>query len=198
VALLYIAVNIFYVYAVPPADMAGVISIGGLAARNLFGPALETALSVLISFALFSSLSAYIILGPRVYYSMARDGIFFRSVAAVNSRTGAPSRSVVLQGAIAGVMVLFGTFDQLLTYMGFSLGIFPLLAVLGVFKLRREGRTVVKMPGYPVAPALYLLFGTLILVLAFLQRPLESSIALGTVAIGVPVYFFFRRQSRRG
>jgi APA family basic amino acid/polyamine antiporter len=197
VALLYIAVNVFYVYAVAPAEMAGVISIGGLAARNLFGPALETALSVLISFALFSSLSAYIILGPRVYYSMAKDGIFFRSIAAVNGRSGAPSRSIVLQGAIAAVMVLFGTFDQLLTYMGFSLGIFPLLAVVGVFKLRREGRTVVKMPGYPVTPALYLLFGTLILVLAFLQRPLESSIALGTVAVGVPVYLFFKRQSRR-
>jgi APA family basic amino acid/polyamine antiporter len=128
---------------------------------------------------------------------MAKDGIFFRSIAAVNGRSGAPSRSIVLQGAIAAVMVLFGTFDQLLTYMGFSLGIFPLLAVVGVFKLRREGRTVVKMPGYPVTPALYLLFGTLILVLAFLQRPLESSIALGTVAVGVPVYLFFKRQSRR-
>jgi len=197
VALLYVAVNIFYVYAVPPAEMAGVISIGGLAARNLFGPALETGLSVLISFALFSSLSAYIILGPRVYYSMAKDGIFFRSIATVNGRSGAPSRSIALQGAIAAVMVLFGTFDQLLTYMGFSLGLFPLLAVLGVFKLRREGRTVVKMPGYPVTPALYLLFGTLILVLAFLQRPLESSIALATVAVGVPVYFFFKSQSRR-
>ena len=72
-------------------------------------------------------------------------------------------------------MVLFGTFEQLLTYMGFSLGIFPLLAVLGVFKLRRSGRSAVKLPGYPVASAIYILIGATILVLAFLERPSNRS-----------------------
>jgi APA family basic amino acid/polyamine antiporter len=192
VIVLYVALNLFYIYGVPPADMAGVISIGGLAAGNLFGKPAETVLSVLISFALFSSLSAFIILGPRVYYSMARDRVFFKSLAAVNPRFGVPSRSIVLQGAIASVLVLFGTFDQLLTYMGFSLGIFPILAVIGVFKLRRAGLSVVRMPGYPVAPAIYILAGTLILFLAFLQRPVESSIAIGTVLAGIPIYAVFR------
>jgi APA family basic amino acid/polyamine antiporter len=194
VIVLYAALNLFYVYAVPPAQMEGVISIGGLAAGNLFGKSAETVLSVLISFALFSSLSAFIILGPRVYYSMARDGVFFKSLAKVNPRFGVPSRSIVLQGLIASILVLFGTFDQLLTYMGFSLGIFPILAVIGVFKLRRSGLSVVKIPGYPVAPAVYVIAGTAILVLAFLRRPVESSIALGTVAVGIPIYLVFRRK----
>jgi APA family basic amino acid/polyamine antiporter len=95
-------------------------------------------------------------------------------------------------------MVLFGTFDQLLTYMGFSLGIFPLLAVLGVFKLRRTGRSAVKLPGYPVASAVYLLVGSAILVLAFLQRPKESLIALATALVGVPIYYFFKRSAGKG
>jgi APA family basic amino acid/polyamine antiporter len=194
VIVLYAALNLFYIYAVPPAEMEGVISIGGLAVGNLFGKSAETVLSVLISFALFSSLSAFIILGPRVYYSMAKDGVFFRSLAKVNPRFGVPSRSIVLQGLIASVLVLFGTFDQLLTYMGFSLGIFPILAVIGVFKLRRSGLSVVKIPGYPVAPAAYILAGTAILALAFLQRPAESSIALGTVAVGIPIYLVFKRK----
>ena len=195
VALLYFGMNAFYVYAVPPADMEGVISIGGLAAGNLFGRSAETVLSVFISFALFSSLSAYLILGPRVYYSMARDGIFFKTVARVDPKHGVPSRAIVLQGAIAVVMALFGTFDQLLTYMGFSLGIFPLLAVLGVFKLRRSGQSVVKMPGFPVASLFYILMGVMILVLAFLQRPVESSIAIATALAGIPVYFLFKRTA---
>jgi APA family basic amino acid/polyamine antiporter len=194
VIVLYAALNLFYIYAVPPADMEGVISIGGLAVGNLFGKSAETILSVLISFALFSSLSAFIILGPRVYYSMAHDGVFFKSLAKVNPRFGVPSRSIVLQGLIAAMLVLFGTFDQLLTYMGFSLGIFPILAVIGVFILRRSGLSIVKIPGYPVAPAVYIIAGTAILVLAFLQRPVESSIALGTVAVGVPIYFVFKRK----
>jgi APA family basic amino acid/polyamine antiporter len=198
VMLLYIALNLFYIYAIPPAQMEGVISVGGLAAGNLFGKSAETVLSVLISFALFSSLSAYLILGPRVYYSMARDGIFFKSIAFVDPKCCVPTRSIVLQGAIASVMVLFGTFEQLLTYMGFSLGIFPLLAVLGVFKLRRTGRSAVKLPGYPVASAVYILIGATILVLAFLERPVESLVAVATALGGIPVYFFFKRSARKG
>jgi APA family basic amino acid/polyamine antiporter len=196
VVVLYLALNLFYIYAVPPAGMEGVISIGGLAAGNLFGKSAEAIISVLISFALFSSLSAFIILGPRVYYSMARDGVFFKSLAKVNPRFCVPSRAIVLQGMIAAVMVLFGTFDQLLTYMGFSLGIFPILAVLGVFKLRKSGRSVIKLPGYPVVPAVYILAGVTILVLSFLQRPKESSIAIATVLIGVPIYFVFKKKYR--
>jgi len=194
VVVLYVALNLFYIYAVPPAGMEGVISIGGLAAGNLFGKSAETVLSVFISFALFSSLSAFIILGPRVYYSMAKDGVFFKSLAKVNPRFCVPSRAIILQGLIAAVLVLFGTFDQLLTYMGFSLGIFPILAVLGVFKLRRTGRSVVKLPGYPVVPAIYILAGVSILTLSFLQRPKESSIAIATVLIGVPIYLIFKKK----
>jgi len=197
VMLLYIALNLFYIYAIPPAQMEGVISVGGLAAGNLFGKSAETVLSVLISFALFSSLSAYLILGPRVYYSMARDGIFFKSIAYVDPKCAVPTRSIVLQGGIASIMVLFGTFEQLLTYMGFSLGIFPLLAVLGVFKLRRTGRSAVKLPGYPVASAVYILIGATILGLAFLERPVESLVAVATALAGIPVYFFFKRSARK-
>lgn len=195
VMILYIALNLFYIYAIPPAQMEGVISVGGLAAGNLFGKSAETVLSVLISFALFSSLSAYLILGPRVYYSMARDGIFFKSIAYVDPKCSVPTRSIVLQGAIASVMVLFGTFEQLLTYMGFSLGIFPLVAVLGVFKLRRTGRSAVKLPGYPVASAVYILVGATILVLSFLERPAESLAAVATALAGIPVYYFFKRSA---
>ena len=197
VALLYFALNLFYIYAISPAQMEGVISIAGLASGNLFGPSAETVLSLLISFALFSSLSAYLILGPRVYYSMARDGIFFKSIAYVDPKCAVPTRSIILQGAIAAVMVLFGTFDQLLTYMGFSLGIFPLLAVLGVFKLRRTGRSAVKLPGFPVAPAVYILIGASILVLSFLERPVESLVAIATALAGIPVYLFFRRSATK-
>ena len=161
VILLYAGLNIFYLYAISPAQMSGVISVGGLAAGNVFGPSFEGVLSVLIAFALFSSLSAFIILGPRVYYSMARDGYFFRSVAKIHPVFGAPSRSVILQGLISMAIVVSGSFDQILTYMGFSLGIFPIFAVLGVFKLRKQGKSPRKMPGFPVAPAVFVLTGVL-------------------------------------
>ncbi len=193
VLFIYLLLNVFYIYALPPAEMGGVISIAGLAAGRIFGNSFESILSLLIAFALFSSLSAYIILGPRVYYAMARDRCFFPFASSVDPRFKVPSKSIFLQGAIAAVLVLFGTFDQILTYMGFSLGIFPILAVIGVFKLRRRGIEGYKLPGYPFVPLVYILSGAAILVLGYFERPVESSIALGMALVGIPVYLVFRR-----
>lgn len=200
VVALYLFLNITFVYALSPDEMSGVISIGGLAMGNLFGRSMETVASVLISFALFSSLSAFIILGPRVYYAMARDGHFFQAIAHVHPTFNVPSRAVALQGSFALLMVVSGTFDQILTFMGFALGIFPLFAVFGVFRLRNQGSGNKVSPLASLAPVFYLCAGASILVLAYFERPLESTIALVTVLAGIPLFFYFnkRRNSRDG
>src|SRR4030067_1400373 len=197
VLALYLLLNVFFVYAVPPDKMTGVISIGALAVGNLFGPSFELILSVLIAVALFSSLSAFIILGPRVYYAMACDRCFFPFAASVHPRFKVPARSLLLQGMIAALLVMFGTFDQILTYMGFSLGLFPILSVIGVFKLRRKGTSTYRMPGFPVVPLVYVLTGGAILVLGFIERPAESSIALGMALIGIPFFFIFKKTGQK-
>ncbi len=194
VMLLYICLNIVFVYAMPPEEMKGVISIGGLAAGKLFGTSVEGIFSLLISFALFSSLSAFIILGPRIYYAMAKDRLFFEGIGHVHPRFKVPTRAIVMQSAISAVMVLSGTFDQILTVMGFGLGIFPLFAVAGVFRLKPSAATNGMFSGYPWAPLIYLATGVCILLLAFFQRPIESSIAILSVLTGVPVYIYFKRK----
>jgi len=195
VILLYLLLNIFYVYAVAPENMKGVISIGGLAAENMFGKSIGGIFSLFISFALFSSLSAFIILGPRVYYSMAKDGYFFKFVSTIHPIYKTPSKAIMLQCLIAVVIVLSGTFDQILTYMGFSLGIFPILAILGVLKLRKQGKSIFKYPGYIIAPFIYIIAGVAILALSFFERPVESSIAIFTVIAGIPAYIIFRKNN---
>lgn len=196
VMFLYIGLNVLYVYGINPEQMKGVISVGGLAMGNLFGKSAEILFSILIAFALFSSLSAFIIIGPRVYYSMAKDGLFFRAAAKIHPKFGVPSNSIVLQCIIAIVLTLSGSFEQVLTYMGFALGIFPVLTVIGSFKLRKEKNELVKMPGFPFVQIIYIAAGVMILVLSFLERPAESSIALGVVAIGIPAYFLFKKYSK--
>jgi len=197
VMFLYFCLNTIYVYAVTPEDMKGVISIGGLAMGNMFGGSMDTLFSLFISFALFSSLSAFIILGPRVYYSMAKDGCFFKFAAEVHPVFNIPSKAIILQSIISIVMVLSGTFDQILTYMGFSLGIFPILAVIGVFKLRHSKKSKYILPGYPFVPIIYVVSGSLILFLAFFERPIESSIAILTVFVGIPLFFIFKKRRFR-
>jgi basic amino acid/polyamine antiporter, APA family len=191
VMIIYFLLNIFFVYAVSPADMQGVVSIGGLAVGNAFGSRADTVVSLLISFALFSSLSAYLILGPRVYYAMSKDGFFFKSISKVATKSKVPVRAILLQAALSLVMVVSGTFDQILTYMGFALGIFPILAVLGVFRLRKRSKDHLRMPGFPVAQIVFLLASGGMLLLSFFERPVESGIALGTVLIGFPAYWYF-------
>jgi APA family basic amino acid/polyamine antiporter len=195
VILLYLGINILYVYGIKPDEMKGVISVGGLAMGNLFGKPAEVLFSILISFALFSSLSAFIIIGPRVYYSMAKDGLFFKSVARIHKKFHVPSNSILLQCLIAVILALSGTFEQVLTYMGFALGIFPLLTILGVWKLRRSNPSAPRLRGFPVTQIIYITTGVLILVLSYMERPVESSIAILTVLIGIPAYYLFKKRS---
>jgi APA family basic amino acid/polyamine antiporter len=197
VLLLYLSLNLLFVYAIPPREMHGVIAIGGLAASHLFGGAADRVVSAMIAFALLSAVSALIILGPRVYYAMARGGHFFRFAGEVHPETRVPSRSIVLQCAVAAVMVLSGSFDQILTYMGFCLGIFPIVVVLGVFKARRSMVGGYRMPGFPIPPLVFALASVLMLTLAYSERPVESTIGLATVGLGVPFYFFFQRSGSR-
>jgi APA family basic amino acid/polyamine antiporter len=194
VIILYLGINMLYIYGINPEAMKGVISVGGLAMGNLFGKSADILFSLLIAFALFSSLSAFIIIGPRVYYSMAKDGLFFKSAGTIHPKFMVPSNSILLQCIIAVVMVLSGTFEQVLTYMGFALGIFPILAVFGVIKLRRDNPSAVRMPGYPITQIIYIATGLLILGLSYAERPVESSIAAVTVIAGIPAYYIFKKR----
>jgi APA family basic amino acid/polyamine antiporter len=197
VTLLYLLLNTLFLYAVPAPDMENVISIGGLAANRLFNRALDRFFSLFIAAILLSAISVLTIIGPRVYYAMAESGHFFRLAGRIN-RSGVPGPSILMQSGLAILFIVSGTFDQIITLLSFSLGIFPVLAVAGVFKLRIRGESVLRMPGYPVLPALFILFSCVILVLAFLERPAESSIALGIIAAGVPVYFLLRESRLKG
>jgi APA family basic amino acid/polyamine antiporter len=195
VITLYCGLNLLYVFAIAPGNMKGVISIGGLAVENLFGPSLAAFFSLMISFALFTAISAFILLGPRVYYSMARDGYFFKTFCEVHPRSKIPHKAILLQGLFSIILVVSGTFDQILTYMGFSLGIFPILTVLGVFRIKSLSQETSSWLLYGAAALLYAAICTLMLLLAYFQRPIESSIALLTVAAGVPLFFLFQKKN---
>ncbi len=196
VVVLYILLNLFFIYAIPAGQMIGEPEIGGLAAGKAFGETAETIISLLISFALFSSLSAFVILGPRVYYRMAKDGYFFKSFAEIHPKFKVPSNAIYLQSVLAILLVLSGTFEQILIYMGFSLGISPILAVAGVFILRKKNLSTLKLPGYPVAHLLFIVTGIAMLVLAYFERPEESSIAVLTALSGIPVYYWFKKKNK--
>lgn len=195
VILLYAGLNILYVYAIGPEKMKGVIAIGGLAVNELFGLTTDKAFSLFIAFALLSSISAFIMIGPRIYYSMAKNDHFFKMASSVN-KNAVPAKSILIQSLLAIIYVLSGTFDQILTFMGISLGIFPILTVFAVFKLRATGKSKYKISGYPFTQIIFLAFSTVILVTAYLNRPVESTLAFAVTLLGIPFYYLFLNRKR--
>jgi APA family basic amino acid/polyamine antiporter len=197
VMLIYVAFNLLLFFAVPAAELTGVATVGELAARRLFGDAFGRGFALLVAAGLLSSLSAYVFIGPRVYYAMARDGQFFRFAARIHPRFQTPSLSIAAQGVCATAMVLTGAFEQLFIYIGFALGIFPWLTVAAVFVLRRRepGRErPYRVWGYPLVPGFYLATSAAIMAVAFANSPKTSLIAIATVAAGVPTYYLFARK----
>lgn len=196
VTLIYLLLNTLYVYAVSGEEMKDVISIGGLAANNLFNRSMDQLFSLFIAVILLSSISSLIIIGPRVYFAMAKSGHFFQLAKKIN-RSGVPGISILFQSGLAILFVVSGTFDQIITLLSFSLGIFPIIAVLGIFKLRMNKQSVFKAPGYPIWQLVFIILSLSILVLAFLERPVESSIAILVILVGIPVYYLLKRNHTR-
>lgn len=196
VIVLYIAVNLFIFRSVPFEELRGTIPVVESAAVRAFGDWMGKGLSIMIGIALLSSLSAFLMIGPRVYFAMARDRLFFPFAARVHPRSGVPGRSILIQGGLAVLMVIIGSFEQLLIYIGFALGIFPWLAVAGVFLARRQRigeENAVRIWGYPVVPIFFLASSLVLMVVAYVNRPVESTAAVVTVAAGIPCYFLWIR-----
>ncbi len=149
VVALYLLLNVLYLYALPGEKLAGTIRTGDVAAEALFGARGAQFLTPLILVGLAGSISAMILAGPRVYFAMARDGLFPGAAARVHPRFQTPATAIAAQTLWSALLVLTGTFEQLLLYTGFAVVLFSGLAVLALFLIRRGGDRFV---GHPVAP----------------------------------------------
>ena len=136
VICLYLLLNAVFIYALPPARMSGVLEVGDVAATALFGNSVSKYLAGSIAIGILSAVSAMIVTGPRVYYAMAKDGVFFKQFGMVNSVHKTPAHSLFLQASIAAIMVLTSAFDSLLIYIGFTLSLFAMMTVVGLMVLR--------------------------------------------------------------
>ena len=171
------------------------------AAERLFGAAVAAPLAAASVVMIAASISAMVLAGPRVYYAMARDGQFFGRLARVHPRFRTPAAAIVAQSAWAGLLVLTGTFDQLVTYTGFAVVLFAGVAVTAVFVLRRRAPQAprpFRAWGYPAAPFVFAAASAMMVANAIWRDPGPSAAGLLIIAAGVPVYLFFRRRAVPG
>jgi len=193
---LYVAINGVYLYAVPVDAMQSVLRIAELASTSLFGSGASSGIVAVVAISILGSLNANVLTGPRIYYAMARDGLFFRRAGEVDPRYRTPGKSIALQALWSSALVLSGTFEQLLTYVMFAIVLFSTLMVGAVIVLRKSWPDVPRAYrtwGSPVTPLLFIVANVWILGNTLVQRPLESLSGLGIVALGVPAYLGWRR-----
>ena len=196
VTVLYLALNTLYVRVVPRSLLIGSIGVGEIAAGRLFGAWAGAVFAAVAIVIVLGSMSAMTLAGPRVYFAMARDGAFFPAAARIHHRYRTPAVAILAQAAWSAVLVLSGTFDQLLTYTGFAVILFSALAVLSLFFVRRQDgdASTYRAWGYPWTPAAFCLVGFAVVMNTTLQAPRVALAGLGVMAAGIPVYFWTRRH----
>ena len=198
VVAIYVLLNVVYLFVLPIGELAAVRgSVLDVIADKLLGARAGNVMGIVSLVSLAASISAMTIAGPRVYYAMARDGVFLPPAAEVHPRYRTPAKSIVAQSIWSGVLVLSGGADALIRYTGFAVVLFSGIAVLALFVLRsREPnmRRPFKALGYPVVPAIFTVASFLIVANAIYGDPKVSGAGIGIILAGLPVYLLFARR----
>jgi APA family basic amino acid/polyamine antiporter len=192
---IYLTANGGYVAALGAAGVAASDRVAADAMRTLFGAAPAKLVTLVILVSIFSAANGLALTGPRMYFAMARDRVFFRALGEVHPRFGTPALAVAASAAWAVVLAVTGGFEQLFTYVVFASWIFAALAAASVFALRRRRPAAprpFRVPGYPLTPALFIAAAVAIVVNTALARPVQALNGLGIVATGIPAYLVWR------
>jgi len=194
----YLMVNLSYLYALPIESMRGETRVGEAAARVFFGDAGATLAAVLILGSIVSCLNATILVGPRIAYAMAIDGLFFRSVQGVHHKYRTPHIAIWVQaGTAVALILLLRRFPSVLDYTTFAIVLATMADTAALYALRRKHphrERPYRAWGYPLLPALYLMANAGIAVAMLWGRPLECAAALAVTATALPAYAFFVRR----
>lgn len=197
VTFLYVLMNILYLYAIPESSMADLIDIGYQVLLVLWGEKTGFFFTCMILIAVLSTLNATILSGARIYYAMSQEGKFFPAIGTLHSRFGTPARAIWLQFSWTVLLILSGSFNQLLTYTVFIMVCFGFLSGISLFLLRRKEShkpDAYSVWGYPFTPLLYIIMTLWIMINTLQDQPRETLLGLLLVLLGIPFYLYFQKK----
>jgi APA family basic amino acid/polyamine antiporter len=202
VTLVYFLMNVVYILALPVEKMRGVARVGELASSQLFGAEATDVISAAIMISIFGCLSATILYGPRVYFAIAEDGLFFRSMTYIHPRYRVPSKALTGQAIWSCLLCLSGTYQALYEFVVFALVIFFAATGLAVIVLRRkqpQTRRPYRAWGYPLLPLVFVLINVAVFFNTVTAQPRKSIIGLIILSLGIPAYFYWikRKEDKR-
>ena len=203
VIVLYVLVNVSYYYVLTPTEVASVSAVSSVAAEatsRVVGPLALSLMAGVMMLSSWGSLQTSILGTARIPFAMARDGLFFKSLARVSRKTHVPVIALVVQGIWAALLALSGTFDQLTDLAIFAFWLFYGMVTAAVFVFRRrepDAPRPYRTWGYPVVPALFVLVTIYLIIFTIKNAPLQSLFGLVIIALGLPVYWYFVRGNTR-
>jgi APA family basic amino acid/polyamine antiporter len=201
VTAIYLATNLSYMFLLTPAQMGSSPRIAADAIGTVLGPIGSKLISVAIFVSTFGVVGIYTLTAPRIYYAMAADGVFFRRFAQIHPRYHTPAFSIIAGSLWAVVLILFwGTFDKLISYVVFTDWIFFALGGASVIVLRStmpRAERPYRVPGYPLVPLFFVGTSAWFGVTTLIEKPEQAWAGLLVLGMGVPVYYFWQRRSAR-
>jgi APA family basic amino acid/polyamine antiporter len=198
--VIYVFANVGYFAALGVDGVAAGKRVASDAASAVLGPWAARALAAVILVSIFSASNGLTLTLPRVFFAMARDGLFLERLSRVHPRFGTPAAAIAATALWSGVLVLSGTFEQLLTYVVFMSWLWFALAAMAIFVYRRREPDAVRpyrTPGYPLTPVLFIASAFAIVLNTVVTRPVQSLIGVGITALGAPAYLWWRRRPAR-
>jgi APA family basic amino acid/polyamine antiporter len=196
VVLIYLGLNVLYLYALPPPELSGLlgknVGLTDVVAQRLFGDVAGTMLALLTIVSIAASISAMVLAGPRVYYAMARDGVFPAVVARVHTKFRTPAIAIVVQAVWSSILILASDLATLVSYTGFAVMLFAGVAVAAVFVLRwREPNAARPFStwGYPVAPGIFVFASLSMVLYSLYTNNFNERTGLAIIGVGLPLYF---------
>jgi APA family basic amino acid/polyamine antiporter len=196
---IYLLANVAYIAALGPTKAAQTDSVAATAVTAVIGPSAAKLVALAILISIFSAANGIALTAPRVYYAMARDGLFFHRLAEVHPRFHTPAFAVLAGSVWATALAVTGTFEQLFTYVVFSGWIFYALGAASIFSYRRRSpktTSAYRVPGYPWTPLLFILAAATLVINTIATQPVRAAVGLGIVLLGAPAYLIWR--SREG
>ncbi|MDZ7292119.1 MAG: amino acid permease [candidate division KSB1 bacterium] len=199
VTLIYLLTNVAYMFLLSPQQIGNSSRVAAEAVGVILGPIGASLIALAIFISTFGTTGIYTLTAPRIYYAMANDGVFFNKVAEVHPRFHTPALAILFQSVWAVVLILFwGTFENLISYVVFTDWIFFALAAASVFIFRQRAIAgSYKTFGYPLTPLFFVATSIWFIVNTLIEKPAQAWAGLGFLAFGVPVYYFWKTQRRR-
>ena len=197
ITLIYLATSAVFFYLVAPEQVTNDTTFAAQAGEILFGKLGGQIFAAAVVVSVLGTLTAYLMVSPRVYYAMANDGLFFQSIARLHPLLRTPHRAILIQTLLASVLILTGSFNDIISYFFFVVVLFVALAVVGLFRLKKRDPNFsgYRTAFFPLPPIVFLLLSALVLILIALNNPLQTVIGAAVVLLGIPIYFlFFRRK----